>query len=150
MTVRLNTERRHSGAPSSPAAGRSAPRARGRRGSDAAPFGAAGVLPDPADLRRAKDLTMARNRPPATADQEAPADRRLVVVAAFDVVNFSALVEADEARVLAAWRALRRAIDPLIGGGGGRLLQSLGGGLAVGVPRPGGGARTAPPLPAAA
>ena len=68
---------------------------------------------------------MARNRPPATANQEAPADRRLVVVAAFDVVNFSALVEADEARVLAAWRALRRAIDPLIVEGGGRLSQPI-------------------------
>ena len=42
------------------------------------------------------------------------ASRRLVVVAAFDVVNFSALVEADEERVLAAWRALRQAIDPMI------------------------------------
>ena len=30
-----------------------------------------------------------------------PANRRLVVVVAFDVVNFSALVEADEERVLA-------------------------------------------------
>ncbi|MEA2915971.1 MAG: adenylate cyclase, partial [Bradyrhizobium sp.] len=74
---------------------------------------------------------MARNRPPATANQEAPADRRLVVVAAFDVVNFSALVEADEARVLAAWRALRRAIDPLIAEGGGRIFKSLGDGLLI-------------------
>ena len=74
---------------------------------------------------------MARNRPPATGDQENPAKRRLVVVAAFDVVNFSALVEADEARVLAAWRALRRAIDPLIAKGGGRLFKSLGDGLLI-------------------
>ncbi len=74
---------------------------------------------------------MARNRPPATANQEDPADRRLVVVAAFDVVNFSALVEADEARVLAAWRALRRAIDPLIAEGGGRIFKSLGDGLLI-------------------
>ena len=74
---------------------------------------------------------MARNRPPATANQEDPAKRRLVVVAAFDVVNFSALVEADEARVLAAWRALRRAIDPLIAKGGGRLFKSLGDGLLI-------------------
>ena len=131
MSVRLNTERRHSGVPSSPAAGPFAPLATGRPGSDAAPFGAAGVLPDPADLRRAKDLLMARNRPPATANQEDPADRRLVVVAAFDVVNFSALVEADEARVLAAWRALRRAIDPLIAEGGGRIFKSLGDGLLI-------------------
>ena len=40
--------------------------------------------------------------------QRSDASRRLVVVVAFDVVNFSALVEADEERVLAAWRALRR------------------------------------------
>jgi adenylate cyclase len=131
MTVRLNTERRHPGAPSSAPAGPFAPIATGQPGSDAARFGAARVLPDPADLRRAKDLTMARNRPPATANQEAPADRRLVVVAAFDVVNFSALVEADEARVLAAWRALRRAIDPLIAEGGGRIFKSLGDGLLI-------------------
>src|SRR5258708_37770324 len=112
MTVRWNTERRHPGAPWRPAAGRFAPLGTGRPGSDAARFGAAGVLPDPADLRRAKDLTMARNRPPATADQEAPADRRLVVVAAFDAGNFSALVEADEARVLAARRGPRPALPP--------------------------------------
>ena len=96
MSVRLSTERRHPGVPSSPAAGPFAPLATGQPGSDAAPFGAAGVLPDPADLRRAKDLTMARNGPPTTANPEDPANRRLVVVAAFDVVNFSALVEADE------------------------------------------------------
>ena len=108
MSVRLSTERRHPGVPSSPAAGPFAPLATGQPGSDAAPFGAAGVLPDPADLRRAKDLTMARNGPPTTANQEDPANRRLVVVVAFDVVNFSALVEADEERVLGAWRALRR------------------------------------------
>lgn len=47
------------------------------------------------------------------------------------MVNFSALVEADEARVLAAWRALRRAIDPLIAQGGGRVFKSLGDGLLV-------------------
>ena len=131
MNVRLNTERRHPGAPSSPAAGPLAPPATGRSGSDAAPLGAAGILPDPADLRRAKDLTMARTRPPAAADHEPPANRRLVVVAAFDVVNFSALVEADEERVLAAWRALRRAVDPLIAEGGGRIFKSLGDGLLV-------------------
>ena len=74
---------------------------------------------------------MARTRPPAAADHDAAANRRLVVVAAFDVVNFSALVEADEERVLAAWRALRRAIDPLIATGGGRIFKSLGDGLLV-------------------
>ena len=74
---------------------------------------------------------MARPRPSTTANTEAPANRRLVVVAAFDVVNFSALVEADEERVLAAWRALRRAIDPLVAEGGGRLFKSLGDGLLI-------------------
>src|ERR1700704_3552774 len=150
MTVRLNTERRHPDAPSSAPAGPFAPIATGQPGSDAARFGAAGVLPDPADLRRAKDLTMARNRPPATADQEAPADRRLVVVAAFDVVNFSALVEADEARVLAAWRALRRAIDPLIAEGGGRIFKSLGDGLLIEFTSPVEATRTALAVQAAA
>ena len=53
------------------------------------------------------------------------AARRLVVVVAFDVVNFSALVEADEERVLDAWRALRQAIDPLIAARGGRIFQRL-------------------------
>jgi adenylate cyclase len=59
------------------------------------------------------------------------ASRRLVAVAAFDVVNFSGLVEADEDNVLAAWRALRRKIDPMIAQGGGRIFKSLGDGLLV-------------------
>ena len=57
--------------------------------------------------------------------------RRLVVAAAFDVVNFTALVEADEERVLAAWRALRAEIDPVLSAGGGRIFKSLGDGLLV-------------------
>lgn len=57
--------------------------------------------------------------------------RRLVVVAAFDVVGFSALVETDEDAVLAAFRALRREIDPMISEGGGRIFKSLGDGLLV-------------------
>jgi class 3 adenylate cyclase len=73
---------------------------------------------------------MAR-RPLPTITDKGQANRRLVVVAAFDVVNFSALVEADEDNVLAAWRALRREIDPLIGSGGGRIFKSLGDGLLV-------------------
>src|SRR3954452_16086404 len=71
------------------------------------------------------------------------ASRRLVVVAAFDVVNFSALVEADEENVLAAWRALRREIDPMIAEGGGRIFKSLGDGLLVEFNSPVGAARTA-------
>ena len=74
---------------------------------------------------------MARRHVVAAAADSDYASRRLVVVAAFDVVNFSALVEADEENVLAAWRALRRAIDPLIVAGGGRIFKSLGDGLLV-------------------
>lgn len=69
--------------------------------------------------------------------------RRLVVVVAFDVVNFTALVEADEERVLAAWRALRRAIDPLIAAGGGRIFKALGDGLLVEFASPVDATRTA-------
>jgi adenylate cyclase len=69
--------------------------------------------------------------------------RRLVVVAAFDVVNFSALVEADEDRVLAAWRALRQEIDPLITQGGGRIFKALGDGLLVEFTGPVNATRTA-------
>src|SRR6266545_52672 len=74
---------------------------------------------------------MARKRAKASAGYAANASRRLVVVVAFDVVNFSALVEADEERVLAAWRVLRQAIDPLIVAGGGRIFKALGDGLLV-------------------
>jgi adenylate cyclase len=73
---------------------------------------------------------MAPRHVAAIADKEY-ASRRLVVVAAFDVVGFSALVEADEDNVLAAWRTLRREIDPLIAQGGGRIFKSLGDGLLV-------------------
>ena len=74
---------------------------------------------------------MARRHTAATCRPRHYASRRLVVVAAFDVVGFSALVEADEDNVLAAWRALRREIDPLIAQGGGRIFKSLGDGLLV-------------------
>ena len=74
---------------------------------------------------------MARRHGAAAAADSDYASRRLVVVAAFDVVNFSALVEADEEKVPAAWRALRRVIDPLISAGGGRIFKSLGDGLLV-------------------
>ena len=75
---------------------------------------------------------MAAKRPRSRASAgNDHASRRLVVVVAFDVVNFTALVEADEERVLAAWRALRRAIDPLISAGGGRIFKALGDGLLV-------------------
>ena len=74
---------------------------------------------------------MARKRAKASAGNAANGSRRLVVVVAFDVVNFRALVEADEERVLGAWRALRQAIDPLITAGGGRIFKALGDGLLV-------------------
>ena len=74
---------------------------------------------------------MARRHVVAAAADRDYASRRLVVVAAFDVVNFSALVEADEENVLAAWRALRREIDPLISARDGRIFKSLGDGLLV-------------------
>ena len=73
---------------------------------------------------------MARRHLAAFADEDYGI-RRLVVVAAFDVVGFSTIVEADEENALAAWRALRREIDPLIARGGGRIFKSLGDGLLV-------------------
>jgi adenylate cyclase len=73
---------------------------------------------------------MARRHLAAIADDDY-GSRRLVVVAAFDVVGFSAVVEADEDNAIAAWRALRREIDPLIARAGGRIFKSLGDGLLV-------------------
>jgi adenylate cyclase len=67
----------------------------------------------------------------AALSDERPGSRRLVVVAAFDVVGFSAMVESDEDNALAAWRTLRRQIDPMISSGGGRIFKSLGDGLLV-------------------
>ena len=74
---------------------------------------------------------MARRHVVAAASDADYGNRRLVVVAAFDVVGFSAVVEANEDDALAAWRALRREIDPLITKGGGRIFKSLGDGLLV-------------------
>ena len=73
----------------------------------------------------------ARKRDHHGAGTDRAGGRRLVVAAAFDVVNFTALVEADEERVLAAWRALRAEIDPVLSAGGGRIFKSLGDGLLV-------------------
>ena len=73
---------------------------------------------------------MARRHTAAIADHD-HASRRLVVVAALDVVGFSTIVEANEDNALAAWRGLRREIDPLITRGGGRIFKSLGDGLLV-------------------
>jgi adenylate cyclase len=73
---------------------------------------------------------MARRQVAALADPHY-GSRRLVVVAAFDVVGFSTLVEANEDNALAAWRTLRRAIDPMIARSGGRIFKSLGDGLLI-------------------
>jgi len=86
---------------------------------------------------------MARRHVVAAIADKDYAGRRLVVVAAFDVVNFSALVEADEENVLAAWRGLRREIDPLIAANGGRIFKSLGDGLLVEFSSPVGATRAA-------
>lgn len=74
---------------------------------------------------------MARRHVAAALADKDYGNRRLVVVAAFDVVGFSTVVEADEDAALAAWRLLRREIDPLIARGGGRIFKSLGDGLLV-------------------
>lgn len=85
---------------------------------------------------------MARKRSRSARADTTNGGRRLVVVAAFDVVNFTALVEADEERVLAAWRQLRAEIDPLIAAGGGRIFKALGDGLLVEFASPVEAART--------
>jgi adenylate cyclase len=74
---------------------------------------------------------MARRHGVAALADKDYGSRRLVVVAAFDVVGFSGLVESDEDNALAAWRMLRREIDPLITRNGGRIFKSLGDGLLV-------------------
>ncbi len=74
---------------------------------------------------------MARRHVAAALADKDYGNRRLVVVAAFDVVGFSTVVEADEDNALAAWRVLRREIDPMIARGGGRIFKSLGDGLLV-------------------
>lgn len=71
---------------------------------------------------------MARRQLAVVADH---ATRRLVVVAAFDVVGFSTIVEADEDNAIAAWRQLRREIEPLLAARGGRIFKALGDGLLV-------------------
>lgn len=73
---------------------------------------------------------MASRRPRLASDEDY-GKRRLVIVAAFDVVGFTTMVEADEDSTLAAWRALRRKIDPLLASRGGRIFKSLGDGLLV-------------------
>jgi adenylate cyclase len=87
--------------------------------------------------------------PAAVLSEERHGSRRLVVVAAFDVVGFSAMVESDEDNALAAWRALRRHIDPMISNGSGRIFKSLGDGLLVEFSSPVEATRTALSIQAA-
>ena len=75
-------------------------------------------------------MQASRKYPPPDADK-LYLGRRLVVLAAFDILGFSAIVEQDEENALAAWRALRQAIDPLLATAGGRIFKSLGDGLLV-------------------
>jgi class 3 adenylate cyclase len=83
------------------------------------------------EARAAKDDANMALRPPEAASDGNYCNRRLVVVAVFDVVDFSRAVEADEDKALMAWRALRREIDPMLAQGGGRIFKSLGDGLLV-------------------
>jgi adenylate cyclase len=73
---------------------------------------------------------MARRQIAALSDQDY-GNRRLVVVAVFDVVGFSTIVEADEDNALAAWRVLRREVDTRIAASSGRIFKLLGDGLLV-------------------
>jgi adenylate cyclase len=75
-------------------------------------------------------MQASRKYPPPDADK-LYLGRRLVVLAAFDILGFSSIVEEDEENALAAWRALRQAIDPLLASAGGRIFKSLGDGLLV-------------------
>jgi TolB-like protein/class 3 adenylate cyclase len=59
-------------------------------------------------------------------------DRRLVAIMASDIVGYSRLIEADEARTLAAIRDLRCAvIDPLLAEHHGRIVKLMGDGAIV-------------------
>jgi adenylate cyclase len=59
-------------------------------------------------------------------------ERRLAAIMAADVVGYSALVERDESRTLAAIRALRsRTLEPLVAGHKGRIVKMMGDGVIV-------------------
>lgn len=60
------------------------------------------------------------------------AERRLVAILAVDIVGYSRLIEADEARTLAAMKALRSEIfDPLVEDYHGRIVKLMGDGEIV-------------------
>ena len=59
-------------------------------------------------------------------------ERRLAAIMAADIVAYSRLVERDEARTLAAIRALRaKVLDPLIADHKGRIVKRMGDGAIV-------------------
>ncbi|MFQ5948910.1 MAG: adenylate/guanylate cyclase domain-containing protein, partial [Acidimicrobiia bacterium] len=60
--------------------------------------------------------------------------RKLVAIVAADVAGFSRLMEADEAGTLAALKAHRRIVDPLIFNHGGRIVGTAGDSLLVEFP----------------
>jgi adenylate cyclase len=56
-------------------------------------------------------------------------ERRLAAILATDIVGYSRLIEANEARTLAAIKDLRReVIDPLLGRHHGRIAKLMGDG----------------------
>lgn len=60
------------------------------------------------------------------------AERRLAAIMAADIVAYSRLIESDEARTLAAMRAIRsRIIEPLIAEHRGRVVKLMGDGVIV-------------------
>ncbi len=59
-------------------------------------------------------------------------ERRLAAILAADIVAYSRLIETDEARTLAAIRALRsQVLDPLIADHKGRIVKLMGDGAIV-------------------
>ena len=64
--------------------------------------------------------------------QNGRVERRLAAIMATDIVAYSRLIETDEARTLAAIKALRSEIvDPLIADHRGRIVKLMGDGAIV-------------------
>lgn len=61
-------------------------------------------------------------------------ERKLAAIVAADVAGFSLLMGADEDATLAALKAHRNAIEPVIFGHGGRIVKSMGDGLLIEYP----------------
>ena len=63
---------------------------------------------------------------------QTPAQRRLAAILVADVVGYSRLMEADEARTLAALRDRRKGIvEPLVRENSGRIVKFMGDGVLV-------------------